>query len=114
MITYLIGILTGIINGLFGAGGGTIIVPAMQKYLKIETHKSHASAIAVILPLSIVSAFVYFSNMEIDIYAVCLLSVGGIIGGFIGAKLLNKITSNYLHKIFGIFMIIISIRMIFS
>ena len=48
----LIGIVTGAANGLFGAGGGTILVPALEKFLKIEAHKAHATALAAIFPLS--------------------------------------------------------------
>ena len=48
-----IGLVTGFANGLFGSGGGTIVVPAMERFLKVEEHKAHATAIAVILPLSL-------------------------------------------------------------
>ena len=50
-----IGLVTGFANGLFGSGGGTIVVPAMERFLGEEEHKAHATAIAVILPLSLLS-----------------------------------------------------------
>lgn len=49
-----IGFLTGIINGLFGSGGGTIIVPALVFLIGMEDFKAHATAISIILPLSII------------------------------------------------------------
>ncbi len=109
----IIGTVTGFANGLFGAGGGTILVPSMEKFLKVEAHKAHATAIAVILPLSILSAFIYQKNGSLDLTSILYVSAGGVVGGFIGAKLLNKLSSNKLHKIFGLFMIVAAMKMIF-
>ena len=53
----ILGIVSGIVNGLLGSGGGTILVPFMQKSLHVEQHKSHATTVAVVAPLCIVSAF---------------------------------------------------------
>jgi uncharacterized membrane protein YfcA len=107
-----LGLITGLVNGLFGSGGGTIAVPFMQRFLKVEEHDSHANAIAVILPLSIMSTFIYSSHLKVDWNSLLYVSLGGIIGGIFGAKLLNKLSAKWLHKIFGFFMIAASIRMI--
>lgn len=102
----------GLVNGLFGSGGGTLLVPGMNKVLRYETHQSHATAIAVILPLSIISAFVYSRGVTIDWVVLFCISAGGVAGGYIGAKLLNKLSDSRLHKLFGAFMIAAAIRMI--
>jgi len=109
----LVGLVTGAANGLFGAGGGTILVPSLQKFLKMETHKSHATAIAVILPLTLVSIFFYRHAGETNWGALLWISLGGLAGGFLGAKLLDKLTSKWLHRIFGLFMMAAAIRMVF-
>lgn len=109
----IIGIITGFINGLFGSGGGTIVVPAMVLLLGVEQHRAHASAIAVILPLSILSAAIYYGNNLVDWKLTFNVAIGGMIGGCIGAKILNKFSANTLRKIFGISMIIAAIRMVF-
>ena len=108
-----IGIITGFFNGLFGSGGGTVAVPAMERFLDVDTHKAHATAIAVILPLSVISSLVYVKAGEIDWLTTLLVSAGGCVGGFIGAKLLSKLSANWLHKIFGLCMALAGIRMIF-
>jgi len=107
-----VALASGLVNGLFGSGGGTLLVPGMNKILGFETHKSHASAVAVILPLSIVSAFIYSRGVSVDWMALVCVSVGGVLGGYIGAKLLNKLSDARLHKLFGLFMIAAAIRMI--
>jgi len=113
MKTAILGIVSGLANGLFGSGGGSIIVPGMQRFLNIPQHKTHATAIAIILPLTIVSAIVYLRMARAEWSIIFWVSVGGAVGGFIGARLLNKISGNLLHKIFGAFMIVAAVRMIF-
>ncbi len=108
----IIGIIAGLCNGLFGAGGGTIIVPSMELFLGVNEHRAHATAISIILPLSLVSAFFYIQNNFIDWKLTWQVSLGGFIGGYIGAHLLQRIPANILRQIFGVFMIIAGIRMV--
>ena len=134
--TALIGIITGFANGLFGSGGGTIAVPCMEKFLGVDAHKSHATAIAVILPLSVLllaliglaqavsypstvalgQSFVpqhlgMASGLSFGVGETIAVSIGGIIGGVVGAKLLNKISSRKIHIIFGLAMLAAAVRM---
>lgn len=110
----LIGVITGFINGLFGSGGGIIVVPALIFLLKVDDHKAHATAIAIILPLSIISTIIYFMNGSIPFKIAIPVSIGGVLGGFIGAKILNKIPPNALRKIFGGVIIYTAVRMIWK
>jgi len=112
IISAMVGSVVGFANGLFGSGGGTLLVPALQKYFDIETHKSHATALSVILPLSVLSVWVYIRGAEVNWSAVLWITAGGVPGGFVGALLLNKISSKWLHRIFGAFMITAAVRMI--
>jgi uncharacterized membrane protein YfcA len=108
----MIGLVTGLCNGLFGSGGGTILVPSMVFILGMEEHKAHATAILVILPLTMLSTVIYLKNSYVDWPIALRIISGGLIGSVIGAKLLNKIPSSVLRKIFGGFMIIAAIRMV--
>ncbi|NLV35305.1 MAG: sulfite exporter TauE/SafE family protein [Clostridiaceae bacterium] len=108
----LIGTITGIANGLFGSGGGTIAVPAMVHFLGAEEHKAHATAISVILPLTVVSSLFYISKGYADWGLTSWVTAGGMAGGYIGARLLNKCPGRLLRKIFAIFMAAAGIRMI--
>ncbi len=108
----IIGITAGLCNGLFGSGGGIIVVPAMIHLLKVEEHDAHATAIAVILPLSLVSVLVYSKHNYFDWNTVWKVCIGGVIGSGIGAWLLPRIPVKFLSKIFAIFMILAGLRMI--
>ncbi|MDO5387794.1 MAG: sulfite exporter TauE/SafE family protein [Clostridia bacterium] len=108
----ILGIVTGFANGFFGAGGGTILVPGMERILKTEEHKAHATAIAVILPLSVISALIYVFKVNIPWQALLYVCIGGIPGGYTGAKILSKFSGKWLHIIFGGFMLIAAAKMV--
>ena len=111
-ITFLIGIITGVVNGLLGIGGGTIVIPAMVMLLNIEQHKAHGSSLAIILPTAIISTFIYWYKGSVDLLLALKITSAGMVGGYIGARLLNYIPSDYLRKFFGVFMIVAGIRMV--
>lgn len=108
----MIGLVTGILNGLFGAGGGSVVVPAMEKFLGIDEKKSHSTAIAIILMMSVVSSVTYVYKGHFDFRLWLTASIGGIAGGFVGAKLLGKIPKRWLKIVFGGVICITAIKMI--
>ena len=110
----IIGAVGGVLNGLFGAGGGSVIVPAMEKFLDIDEKKSHATAIGVILVYSIVSSVFYIRRGFFDLNIWIWVTLGGVVGGLIGAKALGKISKKLLKIIFGAVIIITSVKMIFK
>lgn len=112
-ILILIGVVTGFVNGIFGSGGGTLVVPALVFLIHLDDYKSHATAISIILPLSIISSTIYFLNNSMDFKTTIPVVIGGVFGSFIGAKFLNKIPVNILRKIFGSIIIYSAVRMIF-
>lgn len=109
----LIGLLAGILNGLFGSGGGTVLVPCLVFILGVEDHKAHATAIAVILPMSVVSAVIYYRFQVVDMPLTFKTAIGSILGALTGSMLLNKVPIYLLRKVFGIAMIIAAVRMVF-
>lgn len=109
----LIGVLSGILNGLFGSGGGCVVVPAMELILKKDDKKSHATAIAVILLMSLVSSFFYIRGGFFSFELWLPVTIGGIFGGVVGAKLLSKISVRWLKIIFGAVIIATAVKMIF-
>lgn len=108
----LIGISAGIVSGLFASGGGMILVPAFMYLLKMKDVESRATSVVCILPMVVTSGIFYYRNNYIDWKIGMLCAIGGIAGGIVGAKLLNKLPTKYLKIAFTIFLIYASYKMI--
>ena len=108
----LIGIIAGIINGFFASGGGMILVPAFLYIMKMEEKEARATSVFCILPMTIASGIFYFKENYIDWKVSILCAIGGVIGGYFGAKLLKKIDDKYLKIFFIFFLIYVSIKFI--
>lgn len=107
-----LGIMAGFISGLFAAGGGMIVVPAFVHIFKLDEAEARATSVFAILPMVITSGLFYYNNNYIDWSIGIKCAIGGIIGGFIGAKLLKKLSDKVLKIIFIIFLMYVSIKMI--
>ena len=108
----LIGIIAGFISGLFASGGGMIVVPSFVHIFNLDEAKARATSIFVILPMVITSGLFYYSNNFLDWSIGIKCAIGGIIGGYIGAKLLKKLSAKTLKIAFIIFLSYVSIKMI--
>ena len=106
------GALIGIINGFFGGGGGMIVVPLLNKLFDMEQKKAQATALFVILPISLVSTIVYLCHSSIDFAKAWPVILGIIGGGVIGATLLNKLNNNVVKGIFIFFMLLGGVGML--
>lgn len=109
-----IGLIAGVISGLFAAGGGMIVVPALIHLFKLEDSKARATSVFAILPMVVVSGLFYYKKDYIDWNLGIKCAIGGIIGGIIGAKLLKKMSSKTLRILFVIFLAYTSIKMIMA
>ncbi len=109
--TYLYGFATGIVNALFGSGGGLVAVTAF-KSSGLSQKKAQASAIAVIFPLCLISSAVYAAKGYYNISDALPYLPFGLFGAYLGAKLLKKIPDKALKKIFALFLIYTGIKML--
>lgn len=108
----IIGFIAGLVSGFFATGGGMIVVPALVYLLGVSEQKARGTSLFVILPMVITSGIFYYRNQYIDWKIGILCAIGGILGGFLGAKYLKKIPELYLKGMFTIFLIYVSFRMI--
>ena len=87
-------LIVGFINGFFGGGGGLVCVPTLEKIYKLETKKAHATAIAIMFPLSVLSSVIYIINNSINFAVISSVTAGVLIGGFLGAIFLKKLSGS--------------------
>lgn len=96
----LTGSFAGLINGMFGGGGGMVVVPMLGGFLGYEKKSAHATAIMIILPISLVSGFIYGNTYDIKAGVLIPVLLGSVIGGVIGALFLRKFSTGIITVIF--------------
>ncbi len=109
----LTGALAGFLNGLFGGGGGMIVVPCLTFILAYEEKKAHATAILIILPLSVLSGILYFTLGSVDYTVAANVTAGVTLGGIIGALFLKKLNGKVVAVIFSALMAAAGVKMLF-
>ena len=104
------GAAAGMINGLFGGGGGMVLLPALTKWGGVTQRGAFATCIAAIYPMCIVSAAIYCLRVQMQwsVLLPCLL--GGAVGGVVAGKTFRKVPVRMLKLIFGAFLIYGAVR----
>lgn len=105
-------VCTGITNGLFGAGGGMLAVVVLERLCNLESERAHATALMIMLPLSVVSILVYLLRGTLCWDAVPLTALGMLPGSFLGAKLLGRLHTVWIDRIFSLLMLAAGIRLL--
>lgn len=109
-----LGLLAGTLGGLLGLGGGLIVIPALIFVFGFSQHQAQGTSLALMVPpIGILAAYTYYKNGDVDIRVAALICLGFILGGLIGAKLAVHIPGKTLGRVFGVFLLITSFRMIF-
>ncbi len=110
------GAVAGFLNGLLGAGGGIVLIYALTALNPDKSEDgvrdNFAATIACILPVTLLSAFLYAKDGRMDVYAVAPLVLPAILGGFVGAWFLGKINTVLLKRLFALLVIYSGISMI--
>lgn len=111
----LIGVLAGVFAGMFGIGGGLIIVPALALLYGMKQHAAVGTSLgALLLPVGALSAWVYWRNGNVNVKYSVLLAAGLLVGAFVGAKLVEPVSDVTLRRMFGAFLLIVSVRMLWG
>lgn len=92
----------GLINGFFGGGGGMVLVPLLVRRCGLERRRAFASSVAIILPLCVVSASIYFFRGHLDLTAALPFLFGGLTGGFVGGRIFKNMSMDWLRRGFAL------------
>lgn len=111
----IIGIITGIMAGMLGIGGAVIMIPALVFILGISQQTAQGTSLAVMLPpVGIIAAYNYYKVGHVNIQFAIILAVFFLIGSYFGSKLAINIPQATLKKIFGILLLLVAAKMLFS
>ena len=107
-----IGLSAGVLSGLFGVGGGIVMVPAMVLLAAMTQQRASASSLAAIVPIAAVGALIFGGADSVDLPAAAILIVGSLIGVQIGARLMARVGDDRLRIGFAMLMIAIAVTML--
>ncbi len=115
VILIIIGLLAGLVGGLFGVGGGIVIIPALIFVLGLSQHNAQGTSLAVLLlPIGFLAVMNYHKMGYVNYKFAAVLVVAFVVGSFYGSKLAIQISPVYLKKGFGILMLIAALKLILS
>lgn len=106
----LAGALAGAANGLFGGGGGSVLVPALTRGCGLSQRQAFATSVAVILPLCVLSVAIYLFRGGLEIQAALPYLIGGAVGGWAGGRWFKGMKMNWLKRAFGLLLIYGGVR----
>ena len=106
----LTGALGGLVNGLFGGGGGMAVVPLLTRWCGVEEKKAFATCVAVILPFCVLSAAIYLFRTGFDLLQALPYLLGGLAGGLVGGRLMGRVSVIWLRRIFAAFLLYGGVR----
>lgn len=110
-----LGLIAGTLSGLIGIGGGIIIIPALVFIFGLSQHAAQGTTLALMVPpVGILAAWTYYKHGHVDLQIAAYICIGFFIGGLIGAKIATNLPSTILEKVFGVCLLLISIKMILA
>jgi len=107
LVIILLGLSVGLLVGLFGIGGGIVVVPALVYLLRMDQHLAQGTSLFILLPpLGLGALFQYWKRGDVDLRAGILSALGILVGGYLGSRIAVPMASNHLRGGFGCFVML--------
>ena len=111
----LIGLTAGVVSGLFGVGGAILIIPGLVLLLGLSQHAAQGTSLAaLLLPVGFLGALQYYKRGEVNVPYAAIIAIGLFFGAFLGAKLAGTMGDLALRRAFGVFLLLVAARLLFS
>ncbi len=115
LLYVVLGLVAGVFSGLIGVGGGVIIVPALAILFGFSQHTAQGTTLALLVPpIGLLAAWTYYQDGYVDIPVAALICFGFLVGGLFGARFSEHLSNLELERVFGIVMLLISLKMILA
>lgn len=113
MILLALGLVAGVFAGMFGIGGGLIIVPALLFFVKLKEVEAIGTSLAALIPpVGLLGAAEYYRNGFINIRYAGLVALGLFVGAYFGARIMISLPPDLIRRLYGIFLLAIAARML--
>jgi uncharacterized protein len=114
LLLTIIGLIVGFFGGMFGVGGGVILIPALVYIVGMEQHSAQGTSVAILLPpIGIIAAYNYYKAGHVNIKYAIIIAITFIIGSYFGSKLAVSLPDQVSKRIFAVILFLISIKMFF-
>ena len=115
LIYLLIGLAAGLLSGLFGIGGGILIVPALLLIGRMAPATATGTSLgALLLPVGALGAWQYYKNGHVDVRASALIALGLLVGAFFGARFAQGLDPLLARRAFAVFLVLVSVKVWFG
>lgn len=115
LILILVGIMSGLLAGIFGVGGAIIVIPALVFIFGLSQHEAQGTSLAFMLPpVGILATWNYWKAGHVNWKIALILSLTFVVGAYLGSHFSINLSDKTLRRLFGVLMIVVAIKMIFS
>lgn len=111
----ILGLVAGIFGGMFGIGGGTILIPALVYLFGLTQHQAQGTTLAIMVPpIGLLAALRYYYSGNVKLGMAGFICLGFFVGGLIGANFVQNLSEPLLKRLFGAFLLFVALEMIFT
>ncbi len=109
LLVALLGLVAGVVSGLFGVGGAIVIIPGLVLVAKLSQHTANGTSLAsLLLPVGLLGALEYYRRGEVNIPYAIIIAAGLFIGALVGAKFAGTLSDVTLRRAFGAFLLLVA------
>jgi len=115
VLVAVIGLVSGIVSGLFGVGGAVVIIPGLVLLAKQSQHTANGTSLgALLLPVGLLGFLQYYRRGQVNLAYAAIIAIGLFFGALLGAKLAGHVTDTTLRRAFGGFLLLVAARLLFT
>jgi uncharacterized protein len=113
VLVAVIGLVAGVVSGLFGVGGAVVIIPGLVLLARLPQHTANGTSLAaLLLPVGLLGAVEYYRRGQVNIAYAAIIAGGLFLGAFLGARLAGSVSDVALRRAFGAFLMIVAVRLL--
>jgi len=115
LLSIVIGLIAGAMSGMFGIGGGVVMVPLLLYLLRFEQHRAQGTSLAVLcVPVAALGVLNYWKAGNIDLRAAGFIAVGFLVGGYLGSRLSLGLDQGLVRKLFAALLMVLALQLFFK